>query len=350
MRIALLSDTAGTRELLRRAARIGSDELCGSFSETAAALESFREDPPDLLVLEIGSIPGGARLAMREIEGRLSRPVLLLARAGSRSLGEVARALDAGAIDVVLLPGATESARCVELLARKLRTMRRLMRHGAGTASETSPRLREARSGFPPLVAIGASTGGPKALAVVLSDLPKPFVGVVLAALHIERAFAAAFLTWLGQASGIPCRMAQAGERPTPGSVCIAAPDQHLILTGRGSLDYAAEPADALFRPSIDVLFRSLAEHATRPGVAVLLTGMGRDGAEGMKMLRARGWLTITQDEASSAVYGMPRAAVEIGASSRVLALDRIGHAVGCAARLLSESGSPLDGGRPEPH
>ena len=340
MRIALVSASAKTRALLRRAARIGAHELRGSFLEVESALESLREDPPELLVLEVGAIEGGALHATKRLVDHVGCPLLLLARSDDRSIGEVSRALAAGAVDVVMLPGDAKAEQAMDAVVAKLRTMRRLTRRGCGSAAGTEPGAREPLRGPAPLVAIGASTGGPQALAAVLSDLPRPFGGAVIAALHIDRAFGSALASWLGETAGLPCRFARGGERPAVGEVRIAAADEHLVLGADGALDYRAEPSGALHRPSIDVLFGSLAEHAVGRGVAVLLTGMGRDGAQGLKALRARGWLTITQDEASSTVYGMPRAAAQIGAACRVLPLDRIGEALGHAVCERSGPGS----------
>jgi two-component system, chemotaxis family, response regulator WspF len=112
---------------------------------------------------------------------------------------------------------------------------------------------------------------------------------------------------------------------PTPGVALLAGTEEHLIMAAGGSLRYTPLPRELPYRPSVDVLFGSLAQHwKTTPGVATLLTGMGRDGAQGLKKLRQAGWLTIAQDEASSVVYGMPKAAAQIGAAARVLALEDI--------------------------
>jgi two-component system response regulator WspF len=171
---------------------------------------------------------------------------------------------------------------------------------------------------------MGASTGGPEALARVLRALPATFPGVVLIAQHIASEFAPSLASWLQRACPLPVRLAGAGV-PSLGQVLLAASNDHLVLRPDRRLAYTAEPAENPYRPSVDILFESVAAHWPRPGVAVLLTGMGRDGAAGLLRLRQAGWFTIAQDEASCVVFGMPRAAVESGAACQVLPLDAIG-------------------------
>jgi two-component system response regulator WspF len=130
---------------------------------------------------------------------------------------------------------------------------------------------------------------------------------------------------WLDDQSPFPVRLVRDGEMPTPGVALLAGTNDHLILTNSAQLRYVREPAAALYRPSVDVFFRSIPSHWNGAVVAVLLTGMGRDGAAGMKFLRDAGALTIAQDKASSTVYGMPKAAAELEAASEILSLDAIG-------------------------
>jgi two-component system response regulator WspF len=132
--------------------------------------------------------------------------------------------------------------------------------------------------------------------------------------------------TWLTRESRFPVRIAVDGDIPSPGLALIAGSNDHLTMTSRGSLRYTREPADLPYRPSVDVLFRSVAAMWSKPGSAALLTGMGQDGARGLLALREAGWKTIAQDQATSVVYGMPRAAVELNAASKVLPLGDIGQ------------------------
>ena len=152
---------------------------------------------------------------------------------------------------------------------------------------------------------------------------PVPPASVVLVQ-HVDEVFAAGMADWLASESSLPVRLAREGEAPQPGTVLLAGTNNHLRLLKDGSLAYTAEPASHVYRPSIDVFFDSLVAHWKGEAIGVLLTGMGRDGAEGLKRMRDKGFLTIAQDRDSSAVYGMPKAAATIGAAVEILALERI--------------------------
>jgi two-component system response regulator WspF len=141
---------------------------------------------------------------------------------------------------------------------------------------------------------------------------------------HVDQVFAAGMAEWLSTASGIPVRLARQGEPPSPGNVLLAGTNHHLRMLNNGTLSYTEEPVNEIYRPSIDVFFESVAHFWTGDAVGVLLTGMGRDGAQGLKLLRQRGYLTIAQDQQSCAVYGMPKAAAAIDAAVEIRPLDTI--------------------------
>ena len=187
--------------------------------------------------------------------------------------------------------------------------------------------------GREPLVAIGSSTGGPNALADVLASLPKDFDAAVVIVQHIDAAFAPGLAHWLAEHSGRRVTLARPGDRPSAGRVLIAGTNDHVVMDPDQTLRYTDQPRDLSYRPSVDVFFKTLAANWPGTGVAALLTGMGRDGAAGLLGLKNAGWTTIAQDEASSVIWGMPRAAVELQAASLVLPVSEIGAAV---ARLSS--------------
>src|SRR5262249_28623029 len=204
----------------------------------------------------------------------------------------------------------------------------------ARRASEGSSSLPPAFCLLTPVLAFGASTGGPEAVARVLAALaPRP-PGPVVVVQHIAADFASGFVSWLRARTGLSVRLARAGTGPQPGQGDVAGSDDHLVLGADRRFAYTPEPRAYPCRPGVDVFFESLAAAGVRPGVAVLLTGMGSDGARGLARLRKLGWHTIAQDEASSVVYGMPRAAAELNAAVEVLPLAQIGPAV--RSRLLA--------------
>lgn len=184
--------------------------------------------------------------------------------------------------------------------------------------------MSAASNHLPPVLAIGASTGGPTAVARVLADLPPDFQGAVLVAQHLDDSFSNNLAGWLASQTRLPVALVQDGDRLEPGRVYVAKADAHLVLSSANALHYDRAPVKSTYRPSIDILFQSLAASSLRPGVAVLLTGMGNDGAKGLLALRRAGWFTIAQDQQTSAVYGMPKAARDMDAADLILPLQTI--------------------------
>jgi len=175
-----------------------------------------------------------------------------------------------------------------------------------------------------PVLAIGASTGGPTAVAELLSALPSTLSAAVLVVQHLDRGFSKNLADMLGSQASLPVALAEPGDRLKPGRVYVAKGGDHMVLSSVNTLEYRREPADNPYRPSIDALFGSLAQANLPLGVAVLLTGMGSDGAQGLLRLKQAGWFTIAQDKNSSAVYGMPKAARDLGAANLILPLSAI--------------------------
>jgi two-component system response regulator WspF len=180
----------------------------------------------------------------------------------------------------------------------------------------------------PMLLAIGASAGGPAALATLLEGLPKDFPAAIVIVQHVDEQFADGMAEWLGQRSAIPVRVAVNGDRPVAGVALLAGTCDHLVLQSPNWLAYTPDPRDYAYRPSVDAFFHSVRLLWRGDAIGVLLTGMGRDGALGLKALRDAGHHTIAQDEASCVVYGMPKAAAMIGAAVDVLPIDQIAQAV----------------------
>lgn len=178
-------------------------------------------------------------------------------------------------------------------------------------------------------MAIGSSAGGPAALEVLLKGLPRNFSAAIVLVQHVDQVFAAGMAEWLASASGLDVRLAREGEPPQAGVVLLAGTNHHIRLLKNGTLAYTAEPVNEIYRPSIDVFFESVVSYWNGDAVGVLLTGMGRDGAQGLKLMRQQGYLTIAQDQQSSAVYGMPKAAAAIDAAVEIRPLEKI------APRLL---------------
>jgi two-component system response regulator WspF len=230
-------------------------------------------------------------------------------------------ALDA--VDSPVLGKMDLRAAAAPLLAHIDRVAQMIASHNRRlVAKAASRRPREEYNGR--MVAIGASAGGPAALAQLLSGLPKEFPAAIIVVQHVDEKFASGMADWLNQVSPLPVRIAKEGDRPVIGGVLLAGSGDHLEFKTADKLGYSPEPRNSAYRPSIDVFFESISRKWKGQAAAVLLTGMGRDGAVGLRALRDRGWHTIAQDEKSSAVYGMPKAAAELDAAADILPLDQI--------------------------
>ena len=186
-------------------------------------------------------------------------------------------------------------------------------------------RIATVNAPFGRLIAVGASAGGPAALARILSYLPANFPSAMVIVQHVGAQFAAALANWLDYQTPLHVRLAQEGDCPAPGTILVAGRDRHLVFESHGRLSYTEQPANSLYRPSVEVFFNSVRQYWLGSVTGVLLTGMGRDGAQALLGLRQAGHHTIAQDQASCAVYGMPKAAAELHAAAEVLSLDQIG-------------------------
>lgn len=177
----------------------------------------------------------------------------------------------------------------------------------------------------PVLVTIGASTGGPGALATILKGVSKPLNCCIIIVQHIFPNGICSLAHWLSQESGVQVTVAKAGDVVTNGMIYLADGHGHLRISSLGTLQYFQEP-ELVHMPSIDILFSSVAAEWKGDAVGVLLTGMGADGAQGLSLLRGKNFVTIAQDEATCVVYGMPKAAVKLNAAQLVLPLSEISH------------------------
>ena len=206
-----------------------------------------------------------------------------------------------------------------------------MIRHPRGLRepSVTPPKPRASRV---QAVVLGASLGGPRALAQILREFPPSFPLPIALVQHMAEGFTSAFTRWLAQELRLNVVEAEQGMRLEGGTVYVAPGDRHLRLRN-GRVHLGDDEPQHGFRPSVSALFRSVAENYGSRALGVILTGMGTDGSDGLWELRKSGAMTIAQDEASSAVFGMPRAAIELGAAERVLPLGAIAEAIQEAAR-----------------
>jgi chemotaxis response regulator CheB len=274
--------------------------------------------------------------ATRRIMASCPVPILVVTASLGRSYGPVFEAMGAGALDAVRTPALSEPSGQKVLLA-KIETLASLIFAPARREEARPPGGSTAgpeRSGK--LVVLGASAGGPAAVSEVLRGLGRGFPAALVIVQHVDSEFMEGLSSWLAESSGFPVRIARSGDVPRDGEALLAGGAGHLVFSDRQELRYAAEPAASIYKPSIDVLFESAAKLWSGVLAGVLLTGMGRDGAQGLLAIRTRGCHTFAQDRATSAVYGMPKAAFELNAAERILPLDSIGPALAAWAGGLS--------------
>ncbi len=327
IKVVVVEDsTVQRRHLVKVLEADGDIRVAGEATDAREAIELVRTLEPDVVSVDLG-IPGGGIHAIEQIMAFSPTPIVVLsASVADRESHAAVEALLAGAVDALPKPSAwdAESERTFRERVRVLRGVR-VLRHPRGRLEQDriARRSRSAASRTAtPMVAIGASTGGPAALATVLADLGG-LQAAVLVVQHLHPGFIDGFVAWMQRVSGLPVEIAVDGTSIQPGLVYVGPGGAHLKVGSEDRIVLDPEP-ETLHRPSVNTLFSSLAERPDRRRIGVLLTGMGDDGATGLLALRRAGAVTIAQDEATSTVYGMPHAARRLDAATHVLALQDI--------------------------
>jgi two-component system response regulator WspF len=325
MRIAIANDDALAVEALRRALiQVPAYTVAWVARDGAEAVRRCAADRPDVILMDLLMPHMDGVEATRRIMAASPCAILVVTGDVTRNTSKVFAAMGAGALDVVSTPTLASKTReaSASALLGKIRLIGQL---GVSYPPVTQHPVTADGSPATALIAIGASAGGPPAVAHVLHDLKAALPAAVLVVQHVDAEFVDSMAEWFDSQCALAVRVAAAGVKPIAGCVYLAAGNVHLVVNPDGRLGYQTEPFDAPYRPSADVLFSSIAANWRGLAVGVVLSGMGRDGALGLQKLRAAGARTIAQDEATSAVYGMPRAAAELKAATDVVPLSRIG-------------------------
>ena len=355
-RVVVVEDSPTQRAFLRQSLEADGDIIVvGEAGTVATAVAAVAHGQPDLVTVDL-DIPGGGHTLIERIMRSNPRPILVLSGQVGRRSPETTRALGAGAAAVMEKPLRWDEATQNEL-RRRVRGLRGMKRMAvtinpaaegpAATPAQTASRMaaRSAALSPPPaganrprrrgrtVVALAASTGGPGAVAAVLRGIVGIDVPVVLVQ-HIGAQSVPGLADWLTKTSGWNVSIATDGELLVPGHVLLGPYGQHLVVNEPNRVAVVDEPMTA-HKPSADVLFTSLARSIGKSTVAAILTGMGNDGAAGLLAVRDAGGVTIAQDEATSAVFGMPKAAIELGAARHTVALDDIADHITRATRTV---------------
>jgi two-component system, chemotaxis family, response regulator WspF len=323
MRVGLASPSDGIRQSLCRTLQSTAEhQLAWVAGDGLEAVKCSIEDTPDLLLLDAELSAINVAEATRRIMSNAKCAILIVTSSADVHAGVVFEALGAGAVDLVMAPisGRNGVPDGTKLLS-KIRTVGRLIGTGMHPPQGSRGEGKD-------LVAIGASAGGPAALATILKGIDPEFRAAIVIVQHLDQQFAPLMAEWLESACHFSVRVSQASEQPRPGVALLAGGDGHMVFASSGTLGYSREPRHTPYEPSLDVFFDSIVRHWTGRVVGVLLTGMGRDGALGLKALRNAGAWTIAQDRATSAVYGMPKRAAEVNAAAEILPLHRIAPAL----------------------
>ncbi len=339
MRIAIANQSSAAVNAIRRVVlSTEADSIAWIARDGEQAIRLCANDLPDLLLLDVFLPIQDGVVVTRRIMARTPCPIVIVTASVHQTAALVFEAMGAGALDATDIPIRADSVSpsLANTLAAKIETIRRLTGRSLTPVvpERNTPATLRQSANRPQLVAIGASAGGPAALATILSQWPAQFPAAVVVVQHVDAQFAAGLADWLAAQTRLRVRVAQTGDQPQPGTVLLAGTKDHLVYARPGQLAYDRRPSPESIRPSVDVFFKSLAGSWLGRLVAVLLTGMGRDGAAGLKLLREAGHHTIAQDEQSSAVYGMPRAAAELHAATEILPVDAIAPRI---AMLLNQ-------------
>ncbi len=336
IRVVICDDSLVAREMLAQIlASDPSIEVVGQAKDGKEAVDMVARLRPDLVTMDIHMPKMDGLIATEEIMAYTPTPILVVSSSvHGEGMGRAFDALALGALEVIKKPEARDWAdldRIGREVIRKVRLLAnvRVITHIRGRRSRTIEPIatRDAGPTSKSIVAIGSSTGGPSALLEVLGRLPADLPVPVVIAQHIADGFIPGLVSWLDSGCQIKVVAAEDRQRPEAGIAYIAPTGVNLSVEG-SMLRYTEPGRSQLYIPSADTLFQSVAVSHGRRAIGVILTGMGADGADGLKLMHNQGAATIAQDEATSTVFGMPKAAIDAGAAEMVLPIQKIAEAI----------------------
>lgn len=337
IRVLLVDDSPVAIVVLKRMLSKSPEiEVVGTASNGREALNLIPQIRPDVICTDLHMpVMNGLELT-REVMATHPLPILLVSVSACESSLSAYEVLEAGAVDLFLKPSASfelDYARLAPELITKIRILsgvRVFRRPGHAPVHAVSPVIHQLSNTIRipespvRIIVIGASTGGPQALQTILSQLPADFPVPIICIQHINDGFLQGLVDWLSSQCKLKIEIAKSGVTPRPGTVYFPQEGTHLKIDGKGRLALSSEPPLDGHRPSITITMKSAAAYYEESAFCVLLTGMGKDGAEGLLDVKKAGGITVVQDEASSIVFGMPKAAIEMGAAEYIAPLKEI--------------------------
>jgi two-component system response regulator WspF len=328
MKIAIVNDLKLAQEILKKIVQtVDNFQVIWVASDGYEALRLCGQNRPDIILMDLIMPEMDGVEATHRIMSEYPCAILIATASLESNSSKIYEAMGHGALDVIKIPSyeqIVDGAVSREII-QKMHVAAAIIGKKSTSVkdSEVSKVTRIPLIHPKKFLVIGASTGGPQALSNIFSQLPGDFPLPIVVVQHVDPEFAVGLAGWLNRTSQLSVQVARPKTVLESGNAYIACTKDHLIYRSN-MLDYTQEPVDLVYRPSVDVFFKSLAKQPLQAGIAVLLTGMGQDGAEGLLALRAKGWHTIAQDEASSVVFGMPKAAIQLGAAKEVLPISEI--------------------------
>jgi two-component system response regulator WspF len=321
MRIAIVDDTLMSVIALRRI--IENDEqhsVAWVASNGAEAVKACSEDTPDIILMDIIMPVMDGVEATKKIMQSSPCAILLVTSNVNSNATKVFEAMGAGALDVINTPILDDSTdeQTDHHLLNKIATIGKLISLSNKKSKAKISNINKNNKSIP-LITIGSSTGGPTALVDILCNIPENFPACFIIVQHVDQQFIEGFVRWLNEKIHMPVNLAKSGDTIKAGTVLVSNSKNHLILSENKILNYTSHPKDYPYIPSVDVFFDSVSRCWEGAAMGVLLTGMGRDGAKGLLEMKNKGFTTIAQEKSTCAVYGMPKAAVDINAANLIL-------------------------------
>lgn len=336
VRVLVVDDSTLARELIIAILLSDNDiRVVGEASDGREAHEKVHALKPDIVTMDIEMPVMNGLEAIERIMDSSAVPILVVTTRGDAQTAF--EAISKGALDLIEKPDVSlkNAAKFIEKIKflSKIKVIKHIRRTFHKEIQETWPTSTNLNK----VVAIASSTGGPKALSILLSALPENFPAPIVIAQHISEGFVSGLIEWFKRTSKLTVKIASKGERIMPGTIYFSPAENHMRINNRRSIVFDERQPEDIYSPSCNVLLSSAADVYGANSIGVILTGMGDDGAKGIKKIKEAGGITIAQDKESSIIFGMPKVAIESGYIDKVLPLDKISETITSLLRVRSK-------------